>query len=133
MRYMDFKGVIIEESLEDKSVLQDVETVSTKVEEVTPDHNTPYLKQWTLHTVHIPEDKVVEITEKLAHSLDSKHGDWYADFKNDNTHYIIFRDKVFAVDRSKPEQYDAVTKYGQSLGIPDHQLDFSPHIEEWKR
>ncbi|MBI2641859.1 hypothetical protein HYW87_04720 [Candidatus Roizmanbacteria bacterium] len=55
----NFNGVIIEESLENKDVLQKVKIIKTKVEEVT--------------------------------------------------------------------------KYGVSLGIPDYQLDFSPHIKEWER
>ena len=76
---MNYKGVIIEESLENKDVLKDVTILSTKVEEVTE------------------------------------------------------RDKVFKVDRSKPEEYKQVTEYGLSLGIPDYQLDFSPHIKQWQR
>ena len=76
---MSYKGVIIEESLENKDVLKDVTILSTKVEEVTE------------------------------------------------------RDKVFKVDRSKPEEYKEVTQYGVSLGIPDYQLDFSPHTAEWTR
>lgn len=43
---MNYKGVIIEESLTDNSVLGDVNIVSTKVEPVTEHHKTPHLKQW---------------------------------------------------------------------------------------
>lgn len=50
---MDYKGVIIEESLENKDVLDHVTIVSTKVEPVTTGHQTPWVKQWTLHTVEI--------------------------------------------------------------------------------
>ena len=128
----NFNGVIIEESLENKDVLQKVKIIKTEVEEVTEEHKTPWIKQWTLHTVEIPENQADEIAEDLSNSLDSEH-EWYADFKNDKFHYIIFRNKVFKVDRSKPEQYHDVTKYGLSLGIPDYQLDFSPHIKEWER
>ncbi|OHA64017.1 MAG: hypothetical protein A2842_01615 [Candidatus Wildermuthbacteria bacterium RIFCSPHIGHO2_01_FULL_48_25] len=129
---MSYKGVIIEESLENKDVLKDVTILSTKVEEVTERHKTPWIKQWTLHTVEIPEGRGEEIAEKLNHSLDPQHA-WYASFKDDKFHYVVFRGKVFKVDRSKPEQYKPVTEYGLSLGIPDYQLDFSPHIKEWKR
>ncbi len=128
----NFNGVIIEESLENKDVLQKVKIIETKVEEVTKKHKTPWIKQWTLHTVEILENQADKIADDLSNSLDSKR-DWYADFKNDKFHYIIFRNKVFKIDRSKPEQYQDVTKYGVSLGIPDYQLDFSPHIKEWKR
>lgn len=119
----NYKGVIIEESLEDKSVLQGLKILETKVEEVTEGHKTPWVKQWTLHTVEIPEDRAGEIAEKLSHSLDSEHA-WYADFKNDSTHFIIFRNKVFKIDRSSKEQYGEATKYGLTLGIPDYQLDW---------
>lgn len=129
---MNYKGVIIEESLEDKDILKDVKISETKIEEVMEEHKTPWIKQWTLHTVEILENQADIIAEKLTKSLDSEHS-WYADFKNDNFHYIIFRDKFFKVDRSKKEQYNDVTKYGVSLGIPDYQLDFSPHIKEWER
>ncbi len=128
-----FNGVIIEESLEKKDVLKKVKILKTKVEKVTPEHHTPYLKQWTLHTVEIFENQADEIAEELSKSLDSSHGDWYADFKNDFYHYIIFRNKVFKVDRSKQEQYKEAVKYGLSLGIPDYQLDFTPDIKEWER
>lgn len=129
---MNYKGVIIAESLENKDVLQDVTILSTKVEEITEKHKTPWIKQWTLHTVEIPEDRGEAIAEKLSQALDSQHA-WYADFKNEKFHYVIFRGKVFKVDRRKPEEYKEVTEYGVSLGIPDYQLDFSPHIQEWKR
>src|SRR3989344_878928 len=114
---MVYNGVIIEESLEDKSVLQDLKILETKIEPVTENHKTPWVAQWTLHTVEVPEERAGEIAEKLSQALDSEHA-WYADFKN---------------DRSSKEQYDEATKYGLTLGIPDYQLDFSPHIQQWPR
>jgi hypothetical protein len=131
----DFVGVIIEESLEDKSVLWKVKILSTKIEKVVETiHKTPWLSRWTLHTVTIPEGKAEEIAEDLSRSLDRRHGgSWYADFKNDKTHFIIFRGKIFKIERTSKEQYEEATRYGISLGIPDYQVDFSPHIKKWKR
>lgn len=128
----NFIGVIIEESLEKKDILKKIKIIKTKVEKVTEKHKTQWIKQWTLHTVEILENQVDRVAKDLSKSLDSKHN-WYADLKNDNFHYVIFCNKVFKVDRSKPEQYNDVKKYGLTLGIPDYQLDFSPHIKEWKR
>ena len=59
---MKFKGIIIKESLADKSVLSKVEIEKTKVEKVTPKHKTPWLSQWTLHTVSIEEVKKLGCT-----------------------------------------------------------------------
>lgn len=129
---MNYTGIIIEESLENKDILKDIQISSTEVEEVTEEHKTPWIKQWTLHTVEIPEDEVDTTAEKVSEALDSQHN-WYADFKNNEYHYIIFRNKFFKIDRSKKEQYDEAVKFGISLGIPDYQLDFSPDIKEWER
>lgn len=127
----DFKGVIIEESLDDKDVLKKVKILETEVESVTKEHKTPWLKQWTLRTVEIPGDKARSIAEKISKSIDLKHDNsWYADFKNNSTHFIIFRNKVFKVDRGKKEEYEIVRKYGISIGIPEYQLDFSLNIKE---
>lgn len=127
---MTYHGTIIEESLENKDILKNVKTLGTEVEDVTDNHQTPWIKQWTLHKVEIPESEADSVAQNISQSLDRAHGgSWYADYKNDTTHYIIFRDKVFKVDRKSKEQYDEVTKYGISLGIPDYQVDFSSDIK----
>jgi hypothetical protein len=130
---MNFSGIIIEESLADKSVLNDVEIVSTKTELITEKHKTPWVKQWTMHNVEISADKATLIAEKISKALDREHN-WYADFKTDKEHFIIYRDKVFHVtDRSNKEQYDKAAEYGILIGIPDYQVDFSLHITKWDR
>lgn len=121
---MPYIGVIIEESLANKDVLKDLKILNTRVEIVTPEHETPHLRQWTIHYVEIPDDQAEKIAQKISQSLDTSHGHWYADFKNSNNHFIIFKDKIFKVDRYKQEQYDKVQKYGMSIGIPEHQLIF---------
>lgn len=129
---MNYKGVIIKESLENEDVLRDVKILETEIKEVTEKHRTPWVKQWTLHTVEIPEDRAGDVAEKISNALDSEHS-WYADFKNDTHHYIVFRDKVFFIERQSKEQYDEAKKYGISLGIPEYQVDFHPEIKEWER
>jgi hypothetical protein len=120
---MNYRGVIIEESLESKDVLKDIKILSTETEKVEAHHETPWLSQWTKHEVEIPETEAGEIAEKIARALDPDHGgSWYADFKNDTHHYIIYRDKVFHVDRKSKAEYDEAEEYGLSLGIPADQL-----------
>ena len=127
-----FTGVIIEESLESTNVLKQVKIIKTDVEKVTDEHKTPWISQWTLHTVEIPKGKIKAIANIISKSLDRKHS-WYADFKNDTHHYIVFRDRVFFIDRTSKEQYDEAKKYGISLGIPEYQVDFHPEVKQWER
>lgn len=126
----NFTGVIIEESLTDKSVLDEVRIISTKVEPVTERHNTPHLKQWTLHTVEIESANADLIAEKLSKALAGKGNSsyWYADYKNDELVYIIFLNKIFKIERDNPAGFKEARKYGISLGIPEYQVSFSP---EW--
>jgi len=128
---MNYSGVIIEESLKDKAVLDHVKISKTKAEPVTEHHKTPWLKQWTLHTVEIQDKQADAVADLLSRSLENNY--WYADFKSDDYHYIIFPDKVFKIVRGRPEQYEPVVKHGLGLGIPDYQLDFSPIIKQWER
>ena len=128
---MNYRGVIIEESLDDKSVLKEVKIISTKVEPVTDKHKTPWVKQWTLHTVEVPDEKAGDVADTLSHSLDSEHA-WYADFKNEEYHYIIYRNKIFKVDLQNPVLYRDTKQYGISLGIPEYQIDFAPGDKVWE-
>ena len=127
-----FKGVIIEESLENKSVLKKVKIVDTDVEEVTEKDKTPWVKQWTMHSVEIAEEDAEEIADEISKSLDSKH-DWYADFKNNKYHIIIYSNKIFKVDLNSPTLYKDAKEYGISIGIPEYQVDFDPTNKVWDR
>lgn len=129
---MNYKGVIIEESLSKKDVLARAKILSTKIEQVVDKYKTPWLKQWTLHTVEIPESEAGNIAKEISESLELEHP-WYADFKNETTHFIIFHNKVFKIDKISKKQYDKAKEYGISIGIPPYQVDFHPEVEEWKR
>ncbi|MFA6446556.1 MAG: hypothetical protein WCW14_04910, partial [Candidatus Paceibacterota bacterium] len=78
---MNYTGVIIEESLDRKDILKNIKIVSTEIEQVIENHKTPWLKQWTLHTVEISEREVESVALEISKSLESEHP-WYADFKN---------------------------------------------------
>ena len=90
---MVLKGVIIEESLIDKKVLDEINIVKTKSEKVTPSHRTPWLKKWTSLTVEIDEEKMDDICEKLRNSLDKEH-QWYIDLKSNRYEITIFNESV---------------------------------------
>ena len=127
-------GNIIEESLADSAVLSEVTVLDTRVEPVTEYHRTPWLEQWTIHRVAVPEERAAAIAERFREALDSEHAHaWYADFKNEDVHFIAFADEIFRIPRDSEEAYAEAIEHGERLGIPRYQLDFSPTIEGWER
>jgi hypothetical protein len=57
----NYRGTIIEESLDNKDVLKKVQILNTKIEGITDKHQTPWLKQWTLHFALIPKTEAENI------------------------------------------------------------------------
>ena len=129
---MNYRGVIIEESLDNTAVLSNVKIIKTKISPVVEKHRTPWVKQWTMHTVEITEENADKIAEQISGDLNKEHA-WYADFKNENYHFIIYREKIFKVDLKNPVLYQDAKKYGIGLGIPEYQVDFAPDDKVWEQ
>ena len=124
-----FRGEVIQESLANPDILSRFTILSTRISVVTPEHKTPWLQQWTLHTIEVPADRAEKMATDLSHALDVLHcGSWYVDFKSSSLHYVIYPGRVFQIDRRDPEQYRKATEYGISIGIPAQQVDFEPSI-----
>jgi len=116
-----FSGAIIEESLQDTSVLSEVKIIETNIYPVEERHETPWLEKWTLHIVEVPPSKADYIAEKISNSIDVRHiGNWYADFKNEQCHYVIFHQKVFKLKTET--DWAAMRSHARSIGVPEHQI-----------
>jgi hypothetical protein len=121
---MSYVGVIIEESLLDARVLRAVHVRRTVVHPVTEWHRTPWVQQWTLQVVEIADDLAEQVATILSQTIDASRGAWYADFKNDTRHYVVFPNRIFCIDRAAPQAYAEAKAFGRAFGIPEHQLDF---------
>ena len=74
-----------------------------------------------------------EVSDKVGKSLDKTHN-WHADFETETEHYVIDTGRFFHItDRTDKKQYDEATAYGITTGIPDYEVDFSPHLKQWER
>ena len=122
----NFKGAIIEESLANPEVLKKVKIPKTDILPVTERHKTPWVKQWTFHFIEVEEEKAEPVALEISENMDPKHA-WYADFRNNKIHYVIYYKRVFKIDVNKKDEYQKAIDYGAKLGIPNYQLDFSPY------
>ncbi|MSU55710.1 MAG: hypothetical protein EXS51_00155 [Candidatus Taylorbacteria bacterium] len=120
-----YHGVIIEESLADKKILNQIKIISTKVEAVTEKHQTPWLTKWTLHTVEVERGEVEMAAQKISASLDrTRSHSWYADINDGEQEYIIFPNRIFRINMCLQTEYDKAREYGVLIGIPEYQVDF---------
>lgn len=105
-----FRGVIIENGLEDAKILKKV-----KVEETLLAGNQ------TIHHALVGKKLVSEFSQHLA------SGPWYAYFwKPGNTETnVVFKQQSFTVDSRDISTWVDAVKYGKSIGIPEEQLNFS--------
>jgi len=117
----NYHGDIIEESLENKDILKKLNIIATRVEKVVDKHQTPWLSRWTLDAIEVEDNEADNLATKLSKALEARHG-WYIDYRNDVYHYVIFKDRVFKLDRRKKTDYEEMIKYGLSKGTPNHQL-----------
>ncbi len=108
-----YKGTIVEESLEDNRILNDLNIIGFKI---SKDENPE--DRWHLYTVKVTENDIRKVSQYI------KSGTWYMHFWNGNDVIAVFKDKVFEFKHNQKETWKDACDYGRSLGIPEEQLDF---------
>ena len=104
-----YRGTIVENSLRDKKVLDELRIIKKYQDE-----------DWTLHDVIVSGEKISKLSDSLV------DGPWYMDFwKEDGSEgIIVFKDKSFIIKSSDKSTWKEAIEYGKSKGIPEEQLDF---------
>ena len=110
-----FEGVIIKETLADELLL-DYVTID-KVDIWKSSDET--IKYWTV--IWFRSD-AADFPQRLAETLIAN---WFADMKEGNTKYIVFKDKVLQYRIGNAAEKEKVLDYCRSLGIPDSQFNWS--------
>lgn len=108
-----FYGMIVEESLTDPTVINNVSVSKVKI--TNPD-------RWHIYTVTTSELQV----EKYQAWL--KDDPWYMHFWRGDEIVVVFKDKSFSFSKNNKSMWGPAINYGKSLGIPEEQLDFLTEI-----
>lgn len=109
----EYKGIIIEESLEDNRMLNDLEIIDF---EISKEENSS--ERWHLYTVNVSKEDIENLSKNI------KKGKWYMHFWKGREVIAIFKNKKFEFNFDDKSTWREVIEYGLSLGIPKEQLDF---------
>ena len=80
-------------------------------------------KLWTVIDFTSEHTDPDALAQALAASLLAEGG-WYADFRTDDEHVVVYADRIFRYDRTDAAGRAEAVEYGRSVGVPDHQLDW---------
>ncbi len=117
---MVWKGVIIEESLEDKSLLGMVKIVDTEVDKLEEENRI-----MTFYKIEVTDEFKDKFIQRAIKSV--KEG-FYLHLVKDKVMYVIFKDKMFKFSKGYPE-LETARNYGKSVGIPEKQMPFEHLID----
>lgn len=110
-----YEGIIIKESLADEAVLESINVVKV---ELWKTESIP--KYWTALYFNSSDYRLPEL---VSHSIKSEEN-WFADFKNGNTKYVVFKDKILKYTIGNPIEKETVLQECRKFGIPDNQLNW---------
>ena len=117
---MVWKGVILGESLEDKSLLKIVRIVKIDVERLEGEDRV-----MTFHRVEVDDNIKDKFIENAIKSI--KQG-FYLHIVKNKLMYVVFKDKMFKFSKGYPE-LEMARKHGLSIGIPEEQMPFEHLID----
>lgn len=124
---MNYKGVIIEESLENKELLNLCSIVSTRISTNDDPKTNAGEPRWTLDQVEVLPSNIEEVIKQLSTNL--KLPNWWADLSLDDEIYIIFHGRIFKGKNLDLKFRKEVIDYAHSLNLPDGQIPLGGSYE----
>ncbi len=108
----DYTGIIVEESLDDNRLLNELNVRKIRI----TGHTNP-ADRWHMYEVDVTKEEIQELSKHII-------GDWYMHFWKETDVIAIFKNKVFEFNYENKNTWNKVLEYGRSLGLPEDELDF---------
>jgi len=109
---MKFRGIIIEESLVDNRILNNM--VIFKMYITAAENKND---RWHLFEVEVSENDIETISKQIT-------GNWYTHFWHGTDVIAVFPNKTFRFNYLDKETWKETLEHGRKLNIPEEQLDF---------
>ena len=113
-----WKGIIIEESLNDKKVFSLVDIIKTRKTTLEKEKEKGFL---TFQYIEIKDEKKDEF---LVYAKNSIKNGFYIHICKGNNMIVIFQDRIFEFTSDEIDVLNSARKYGLSLGIIREQMPF---------
>jgi hypothetical protein len=113
-----WKGIIIEESLDDATLLAMTHIVETRE---SPLEGQPGAALH-LHKVVVSDEQKHAFVAAAARVI--KHGPWYLHLCRDDRMVVVYNDHIFEFSEREKLKLESAQKYGAVVGVPAAQLDF---------
>ncbi len=107
-----YKGIIVEESLNDNRIINDFKIISFRI---SKDENPA--DRWHLYTVSVTHEDIARLSDNIKPR-------WYMHFWKDKDVVAIFQGKKFEFNYDDKTSWAPAVEHGLSIGIPKEQLDF---------
>jgi len=113
-----YKGIIIAESLEEPSIINEFKVYRAEISEEEENIiNENRKARWHLYWVEVNKEQIDLVMRGI------KQG-WYAHFWKGKDMIVVFKDKKFNINFDDKSTWKEAVEYGKSLGIKEEQLDF---------
>ena len=118
-----YTGLIIKESLENTYILNDGRIAVTKEKTWNVGKSAVDWQPniWTAVYVEGVEKDIEDVATIISDSILDR---WYANLSDSATEYVIFHKIIFSYAKGDNDKKQEARKYGQSIGVPEHQLDW---------
>ncbi len=118
-----YTGLILKESLKNTGILTDGRITITKEEKWNVERTAVdwQPEEWTAIYVEGADKDIGDIAVIVSNSILDK---WYANLSDSTTDYVIFQRKIFSYAKGDADKKQEARRYGKSIGVPEHQLDW---------
>jgi len=116
-----WQGVVLEESLDDKSLLNLTKIVGTDIDKLEEEDRV-----MTFHKIEVTDSERYQFIEKARQSI--KPG-FYIHLCKEGRMYVIFKDKIFKFRKGQQASLEKAREYGESTGIISEQMPFEHLID----
>lgn len=118
--YMVWQGVLLEESLEDKSLMDLISIKGTNVSKLEKENRT-----MTFHKVEVQDSDKQDYLDRAMHVIKPA---FYTHLCKDGEMYVAFRGAMFNFRKGNPE-LNRARDYGKSIGIIPEQMPFENLVD----